>query len=102
MQAAFTELFSASFSIKRIPLAKQDPDFSHPIIEVVLLKRKKGASDANLCAMEAAEETAAQEAAASQLEEQLPEQPSPEQQPLQQPSGAELQQQLGQLTLGAW
>lgn len=52
VQAAFLELFSPSFTFKKVPLSKQDPDYCHPAIEIYLLKKKKGASDANLVEME--------------------------------------------------
>lgn len=61
VQSAFTELFSHSFTFKKVPLSKQDPDFSHPIIELYILKRKKGASDENLREIEAAEQAAQQQ-----------------------------------------
>eukprot|EP00879_Flechtneria_rotunda_P016614 GHRR01017384.1.p1 GENE.GHRR01017384.1~~GHRR01017384.1.p1 ORF type:complete len:233 (-),score=110.33 GHRR01017384.1:5-703(-) len=49
------QLFSHSFTFKKVPLAKQDPDYSHPAIELYILRKKKGASDANLAAVEAKE-----------------------------------------------
>lgn len=41
--------------MKKVPAAKQDPDYQHPAIELWLLKRKKGASLANLLQLEARE-----------------------------------------------
>jgi hypothetical protein len=52
VQAAFVELFSPSFTFKKVPLSKQDPDYCHPAIEIYILKKKKGASDANLVELE--------------------------------------------------
>jgi hypothetical protein len=72
VQSAFTGLFSQAFTFKKVPLAKQDADFCHPAIELYILKKKKGASDASLAALEAQEaaesgEAAAEAAAQAQL-----------------------------------
>jgi hypothetical protein len=55
VQSAFLDLFGASFTLKKVPASKQDPEFSHPAIELWLLKRKKGAGLANLLQLEAKE-----------------------------------------------
>lgn len=65
VQAAFTSLFSDSFTFKKVPLAKQDPEYSHPVIEMYILKKKKGATDASLCELEAKEAADMAEVAAS-------------------------------------
>lgn len=65
VQAAFLSLFSDSFTFKKVPLAKQDPDYSHPAIELYILKKKKGASDASLRELEAKEAADMAEVAAS-------------------------------------
>jgi hypothetical protein len=72
VQSAFTGLFSQGFTFKKVPLAKQDPNFCHPAIELYILKKKKGASDASLAALDAEEAaaaaaTAAEAAAQAQL-----------------------------------
>jgi hypothetical protein len=59
VQAAFVDLFSASFTFKKVPAAKQAEGYRHPAIELWVLKRRKGASAANLDALEAAEAAAA-------------------------------------------
>lgn len=55
VQAGFVELFTPSFIMRKVPLSKMDAVHQHPAIELYLLKRKKGASLANLLALEAAE-----------------------------------------------
>lgn len=55
VQNAFLSLFSDSFTFKKVPQAKQDPDYSHPAIELYMLKKKKGASDVSLRELEAKE-----------------------------------------------
>lgn len=95
VQSAFTELFSHSFTFKKVPLSKQDPDFSHPVIELWVLKKKKGASDENLREMEAAEQLQQQQGkegvAAAAAEQQQQEQPP--QNSVQPPSEPPQQQQ---------
>jgi hypothetical protein len=102
VQAAFVSLFSPSFSFKKVPLAKQDPSFSHPLIELWLLKRRKGASDENLRALEAAEAAEARHAAggpdgpAQQPCGQPPPQPPPPQRQEALGSGGQQQQHVQQ------
>ncbi|GBF92173.1 hypothetical protein Rsub_05255 [Raphidocelis subcapitata] len=59
VQAAFSDLFSHSFTMKRIPHSKMAEGYSHPAIQLTILKRKKEASLANLEALEAAEKSGA-------------------------------------------
>jgi anion-transporting ArsA/GET3 family ATPase len=90
VQSAFVDLFSHSFTFKKVPLSKQDPDFSHQVIELWILKRKKGANDDYLREMEAAEQQQQQQGGDAVAEAGDPLQPLP---PLQQQQEGGQQQQ---------
>eukprot|EP00878_Enallax_costatus_P017606 GHUV01018498.1.p1 GENE.GHUV01018498.1~~GHUV01018498.1.p1 ORF type:complete len:171 (-),score=61.53 GHUV01018498.1:53-565(-) len=100
------DLFSPSFTFKKIPLAKQDPDFCHKAIELYILKRKKGASDRNLVELEAHEAAELADVASSmqQLAASSPRGPVVEQhvqQQQMQQQQEELQQQRDEQQLGS-
>lgn len=64
VQKAFADTFSPTFSFKRVPAAKLAEGYSHPAIELTILKRRKDAGAAAAAAEAAAEAAEGEEAAA--------------------------------------
>lgn len=46
MQSRFMEVFQQTFTLKRVSRAKLAPEYSHPSIELYVMKRRRGHAQA--------------------------------------------------------